>query len=194
MNVKLIELLVRKETHCPRTVNVHGENILHMLSKGWDLGCMSEIVSGLVQRVSWFLILSYHMYHTSYPVIEIGTYRVAGRYSPCEMVNFCAIWFVILLTKTSRRFRLWEQCMKSTLQSSIYRYLCMSPLWYMASWSIGPESRALQICSISINIYVCLCLKAKLLEIVCVCYLMCLWCFRHPRQWLSWLREETNLD
>uniref|UniRef100_UPI001939B58C poly [ADP-ribose] polymerase tankyrase-like n=1 Tax=Styela clava TaxID=7725 RepID=UPI001939B58C len=50
MNVNLIELMVRKDTHCPRSVNAVGDNILHMLAKNWDQGNMAETVFGLVNR------------------------------------------------------------------------------------------------------------------------------------------------
>ena len=52
MNVSLIELFVRRGTHCPRSTNSSAENVLHMLARGWDQGQMADIVFGLVNMVS----------------------------------------------------------------------------------------------------------------------------------------------
>jgi len=51
MNVALVELFVRRESHCPRSTNATGDNILHMLAKNWDQGNMADVVLGLVNTV-----------------------------------------------------------------------------------------------------------------------------------------------
>ena len=52
MNVSLIELLVRRGSHCPRGTNSTSDNVLHMLARNWDQGNMADIVFGLVNMVS----------------------------------------------------------------------------------------------------------------------------------------------
>uniref|UniRef100_A0A6F9DBH5 Poly [ADP-ribose] polymerase n=1 Tax=Phallusia mammillata TaxID=59560 RepID=A0A6F9DBH5_9ASCI len=52
MNVALIELFVRRGTHCPRSTNSTADNVLHMLSRNWEQGNMADIVFGLVNMTS----------------------------------------------------------------------------------------------------------------------------------------------
>ncbi|XP_078491474.1 poly [ADP-ribose] polymerase tankyrase isoform X1 [Ciona intestinalis] len=52
MNVSLVELYVRRSTHCPRSTNSSGDNVLHMLAKNWNQGNMADIVFGLVNMTS----------------------------------------------------------------------------------------------------------------------------------------------
>ena len=56
MNVSLIELLVRRGSHCPRGTNSVADNVLHMLARSWYQGNMADIVFGLVNMVSRFVL------------------------------------------------------------------------------------------------------------------------------------------
>ena len=51
MNVSLIELMVRRGSHCPRGTNSSADNVLHMLARNWYQGNMADIVFGLVNMV-----------------------------------------------------------------------------------------------------------------------------------------------